>query len=233
MATMYETIMSLPLFKGISKELVSAFLEKTHVQFVNYSDGEKIVSVGDVCTHVKYVITGSVRVTVTNSFNNLKIIEKRPSGVSLAPEYLFGMDTRYPFDVEACGNVSVMQFSKEQYLNLLHTDSIYMLNCLNYLSFHSQRPVNAVRMLGDGSLESELGLWIMAMTDTSGTEIEIRCSRSDLKKITRLDEASLEASLARMKRNNLITFNNLGIKILSRRRLLDYINDRLLPQEDM
>ena len=53
MATMYETIMNLPLLKGVSKELVSSFLEKTHVQFVNFNDGEKLIEEGETCSYIK------------------------------------------------------------------------------------------------------------------------------------------------------------------------------------
>ena len=35
MASMYGTIMDLPLFKGISEDQVSAFLEKTNIEFQN------------------------------------------------------------------------------------------------------------------------------------------------------------------------------------------------------
>ena len=75
MATMYETIMSLPLFKGISRQQVSTFLEKTHVQFINYNPGERIVSVGDACTHIRYIISGEVVVTSNNYSGNLVIEE--------------------------------------------------------------------------------------------------------------------------------------------------------------
>ena len=227
MATMYETIMSLPLFKGISRQQVSTFLEKTHVQFINYNPGERIVSVGDACTHIRYIISGDVVVTSNNYSGNLVIEEKRSTGTVLAPEYLFGMDRSYPFDVVAAGNVSVMQFSKEQYLALLQSDSIYMINYLNYLSYHSQRPINAIKLMGDGSFESQLALWVMSLTDARSQSIRIKCTRDNLLQMTHVKLDELLTSLAEMKSQQLIDFTDDEINIQSRHMLLDYVTNKL------
>lgn len=63
---MYSTIMDLPLFKGISKDHVSAFLEKTHVSFVNYGKGERLHDRCQPCRVMRFVISGSVRVSHTH-----------------------------------------------------------------------------------------------------------------------------------------------------------------------
>ncbi len=139
MATMYETIMNLPLFKGLSHEQVSSFLEKTHIKFSKYSDREKIVSADERAAEVKCIISGQVRLSHIIGYNNqLKLTELRKGNEMLGADRLFGMDTTYGTDICAVGNVSTMEFSKEQYQNLLHAGSIYLLNYLNSLSYGAQ-----------------------------------------------------------------------------------------------
>lgn len=227
MATMYETIMSLPLFKGVSKDLVSTFLEKTHIQFVNFVDGDKIISKGEDCRFIKFVISGEVKVISSNHYGTLIVEEFRKSGSVFSPEHLFGMDTTYPYDAIAVGCVSVMQFSKEQYINLLQTDSIFMLNYLNYLSYHSQRPVYAIKSLFDGSFESQLALLIMSLTDKDSTEINLTCNKDYLMKMSNISSNDLEHALTKMKLNGLIDYNEFIIEIKSRRHFLDYVYDKL------
>lgn len=224
---MYETIMALPLFKGVSKDLVSIFLEKTHVEFVNYTAGEDIIVKGESCDIVRFVITGSVKVRVTNHIGNLSITEHCHTGTVLAPEYLFGLDVTYPYDVKAIGDVSIMQFSKEQYINLLQSNTIYMLNYLNYLSYHSQRPIHAIKLLGDGSFQSQLALWIMTFTASGSTNIEVQCDWEDLLKMTRHTEEEMIAAIRILSANNLISMSENSISIRSRRDLIDYVTSNI------
>lgn len=224
---MYETIMSLPLFKGVSKELVSTFLEKTNIQFVNFIDGDKIITKGDNCRFIKFLISGEVKILSSNHAGTLIVEEFRSSGSVFSPEHLFGMDTTYPYDAIAVGNVCIMQFSKEQYINLLQTDSIYILNYLNYLSYHSQRPVYAIKSLLDGKFDSQLALLIMSLTDKDSTEINLICNKEYLMKMSNMSVAELDVALDKLKSDGLIEYNEYIIEIKSRRQFLDYVYDKL------
>ena len=143
----------------------------------------------------------------------MTIEEIRTAGAVLAPEHLFGMETKYPFDVVADGNVSIMQFSKEQYMNLLQTDTIYMLNYLNYLSYHSQRPIVAIKLLSDGSFESQLALWVMSMTDSDSTEISIICDMENLSRMMHISLDEMECALQRIKSDGLIDYDKIAFTI--------------------
>ena len=137
------------------------------------------------------------------------------------------LETKYPFDVVADGNVSIMQFSKEQYMNLLQTDTIYMLNYLNYLSYHSQRPIVAIKLLSDGSFESQLALWVMSMTDSDSTEISIICDKENLSRMMHISLDEMEFALQRIKSDGLIDYDENKIIIKSRSRLIDSVFEKL------
>ncbi|MDE6143106.1 MAG: cyclic nucleotide-binding domain-containing protein, partial [Muribaculaceae bacterium] len=137
--------MDLPLFKGVGKDHISLFLEKTNIGFHNYESGERIVETGDVVRMVRFIISGEVRIIHRLEEASLTVEERCGFGKVLGADRLFGMETGYPYDVVAVGKTSVMEFSKEQYINLLHSDNIYMLNFFNYLSLRAQRPVDCLR----------------------------------------------------------------------------------------
>lgn len=223
MATMYEMIMDLPLFKGVSSEQVSSFLEKTNVQFLNYEDGETIIKAGEQCLYVKYLIRGKVMSSISNRTRSMTITETRGFGTVFSPERLFGMDTEFTADVVAIGNVSIMQFSKEQYMSLLRTDAIYMLNFLNYLSLHSQRPIDAIRMLDSGSFEEQLAIWVISFTESNATDICINCELKHLSGLTNFSEEKLKEDLNELAESKLIEFDEKCIKIISRKALIDYV----------
>lgn len=180
MATMYEMIMDLPLFKGVSKEHVSQFLEKTNVDFLNYESGETIIEKGTGVTMVKFVISGAARITHTIESLPIRIEETCGHGTVLGADRLFGISTGYAFEAKAQGRTSIMQFSKEQYVNLLHSDRIYMLNFFNYLSLRAQRQKDTVSEYAKGDLRSRLCILLNIMTLPTSKDISIVASDETL-----------------------------------------------------
>lgn len=139
MPSMYETIMDLPLFKGIGDEQLSIMLEKTKVEFLKFEDGEIIYERGENVSGLYFILNGRVKQTYNLTHNSLAIDEILGKGSVLGALHLFGMNTKYPSNAVALGKVSLMRIGKSQYLNILRTDQIYLINFVNYLSAAAQK----------------------------------------------------------------------------------------------
>ncbi len=220
MSTMYEMIMDLPLFKGVGKDQVSLFLEKTNVGFSNYNDGDTVIALGEEATMVKFVISGSVKIIHSLASCPIMIEEYCDPGRVLGADRLFGMTTGYPFWVKAVGKTSIMEFSKGQYVNLLHSDRIYMLNFFNYLSLRAQRPIEAICDYGDGGIRSRLSLLIGIMTSPGSNKIYIKASDEALSRYCSTDEGTLARWKRDMEDSGVVECTPLGIRILSRAEFL-------------
>ena len=46
MESIFEILMDLPLFQGVSREKLSELIEKTPFHFLKYADGEQIIASG-------------------------------------------------------------------------------------------------------------------------------------------------------------------------------------------
>ncbi len=178
MATMYEIIMDLPLFKGVSKDHVSAFLEKTHLEFKNFHSGEQVVLNGEPTPEIGFVFTGRIRSVFLNDDGTLRIGETSGQGKVIGADVIYGIYRNPMYSMYALDNVSVMTFSKKQYVNLLYSDPIYMLNFFNYLSLRVQRPLVTLKRYGGGGILSHLAMWINMTTDQESSDIRIEFSRS-------------------------------------------------------
>lgn len=176
MASMYEMLMDLPLFKGVGKDQISYFLEKTNIDFLNYSDSATVVDCGDPVKMIKFVISGRVRIIHPLDSASISVEEIAGFGRVLGAERLFGITTGYPYRVEALGKTSVMEFSKEQYVNLLHSDRIYILNFFNYLSLRAQRPVEAMMHYSHDDIRSRLCVLISMLTDPGSAGLAINAT---------------------------------------------------------
>ena len=73
MSSMYETIMELPLFKGVSHDKISELIETTKFHFLKYGNGETIIESGETCTHLRFLVSGSI-VRRTASINRKVVV---------------------------------------------------------------------------------------------------------------------------------------------------------------
>lgn len=136
--SMYETLMSLPLFKGISAEKVSALLEKIPLEFRQITKGETLAGRGEACDSLQFLLTGEALVS-RSLFRGRLVMEQRVGkGAVFMPENLCGLYTDYNADVTAYTAVGVMAISKPRYMDILEMDRVYLVNMLNYLSYKCQ-----------------------------------------------------------------------------------------------
>ena len=139
MSSMYETIMELPLFKGIGEDQLSQLLEKTSVEFLKFEDGETIATAKEKVQSIDFILNGRVRQTYKLTNFELAIDEILGKGSVLGALNLYGLETTYNALSMALGRVSVMRISKNDYMNILLSDRIYILNFVNYLSAAAQK----------------------------------------------------------------------------------------------
>ncbi len=228
MSTMYDVIMDLPLFKGVSHNQLSDFLEKTHIQFLRYDDGMEVVKKGEMCNYVKFIISGNIRFVQHNKNNTLSLSETLGQGNVLWPQHLYGMDTVYPATGIAEGKVSIMQFSKEQYFKALQSEMIFLLNYLNFLSLHSQLTRCSLDMLTSGSLLEYLALLLKTVTHNNGEKITIHADIPTFRNILNLDYGEAARELEMLKDRGLIDYDSDEVRIISRKKFLEVAENQLL-----
>lgn len=217
---MYEKIMDLPLFKGVSKDQVSLFLEKTHIMFHNYKAGDVISFPGEEVKMVRFVISGRVSIRHRLDSVGVTVDERSGEGRVLGADRLFGITTGYPFETVATEATSIMEFSKEQYISLLYSDRIYMLNFFNYLSLRAQRPVEAFREYADGDIPGCLRLLVGLLTDPGSEEIRLLGSDAEIARYCGVDVAGYVEWADAAEEKGMVRRTEYGLLIPSRAGML-------------
>lgn len=216
---MYENLMTLPLFKGVSYNRVSEIVGKTRLGFLKYLPGDPLVRSGEPCTGIKFIITGSVRLTIHNVSDRFRVMQTLNAPSVISPDFLFGRDTLYPADGVAIDTVSVMQIAKADFISLLHEDEIILFNYLNILSTNAQKAINGVMALTSGSLEERIAFWIIALTQMDATDIVLQARQRDLYALFGVQRTSFMAALDSLRDRGIITYSTNEINVLSRREL--------------
>lgn len=170
---MYDTIMDLPLFKGIGEEQLSNMLEKTSMEFLKFEDGEIIAKEDERVRFVDFILSGHViqRFPVENF--DLAVEETLAPGSIPGVLHLFGLNTTFTGSCKAMGKVSILRITKAQYMQILQSDRIYMMNFVNLLSAAAQK-MPELMMKGKGpSISRELEVLAFSIASKSAECVDI------------------------------------------------------------
>lgn len=178
--SMYETIMSLPLFKGASYDAIHEFVEKTHLSFEKYRPGETIVNADQICHSVFSLLSGSVVSERAIFDGNVIVRETVTAPKMIGIEHLFGMETEFAAHIRAKDQCSVMSFSKTHFLRILHQNELFMLNYLNYLALEAQYSRIALKRTQMKDARAQLAFLVDIATSRTARDIQIECARIPL-----------------------------------------------------
>lgn len=162
--SMFELLMDLPLFKGVSLNTISQVVGEAKFHFLKYPEGETIIREHEPCTHLTFVIAGSVRLTTVNANGRFAVSQTLRAPAVIAPDFLYGRVTSYPCHVMALDDVSILKISKADYAKILTTDPVFMFNYLNTLSVNAQKSVEGILSLTTGEIDERIAFWIIALT---------------------------------------------------------------------
>ena len=173
---------------------------------------------------MKFIISGQARSTITNTTERFKVAQTLSAPSVIAPEFLFGRATNYPCTVDAISDTGILQISKNDYMTILNRDHIFLYNFLNILSMNAQKSVDGILALSSGDLEERIAFWIIALTQSSGTDIKVTCRQRDLYSLFGVQRTSFIATLESMKQRGIIDYNSNEISVLSRPELTKLIH---------
>lgn len=217
---MYELLMELPLFKGVSHARLSEIVGTAKFHFLKYPAGEQIIRAGELCDHLTFVISGSVRSTVTNSSRRFSVGQTLAAPAVIAPDFLFGRLTEYPCDVVAMETTGILKIAKADYIKILSKDPVFMFNYLNALSVSAQRGQHGLLCLTTGSLDERIAYWIISLTQPGGKDITLTCTTHDLCTLFGVQRSTFTSIMDEMQELDLVSYNNKQIIVHDRREML-------------
>lgn len=223
--SMFEKLMDLPLFRGVNRDRISEIVEKAKFHFLKYLPGHEVVRAGDACSHLKFILSGSVRLTIANHDGRFSVDQTLTGPDVISPDFLFGRATSYPGTAVALTPTSILQIEKSDYLKILKSDPVFMLNYLNYLSMNAQKAVLGVLGLTQGSIQERISFWIIALSQPTGSDIALKCKQRDLYSVFGVQRSTFKAALESMKERGLINFTSDSIEIHNRRALINLLLD--------
>jgi len=213
---MFEQLLELPLFSGVTHEKLAQIVGGAKFHFLKYADGERIISRGEQCAHLTFVISGSVRSTIANTDGRFSVSQTLAAPALLSPDFMFGRFTRYACDVIALGDVSILRVSKNDYVRILCSDQIFLFNYLNILSANAQKAQQGVLSFTTGDIGERIAFWVIALSQPGGTDIVLTCHKHDLSSLFGLQRAPFEEGLRDLQEKGVLDYNDKELVIKDR-----------------
>ena len=212
MNSMYQQLMQLPLFQGVSAEKITELVEKLPFHFLKYRSNEQIVAAGDPCTHIRFIVSGKVRVVMNCSKLKVSLEQTLSTPNVLAPDYLFGRETVYPYTAFAEGPCGILQLLKGDYIKMINTDKVFLFNILNYLSSGSQRGTAMALAAKDGSVDERLAMLMNVLTVNGATDVVLKYKQKDLCSLLGTQRTTLVAMLDRLTDQEILQYGSSEMK---------------------
>lgn len=220
---MYQQLMQLPLFQGVSSDRITALVEKLPFHFLKFRNGEQIFTAGDQCTHMRFIVSGQVRLETPFDCLRVSLLQTLPSPHVLAAEYLFGRETTYPYSAVADGPCGILQLRKSDYVTMLGSDKVFLFNILNYLSSGSQRNSSSYVAIKENSVIDRLAMMMDSLVIAGATDVVLRFKQKDLCTLLGTQRTTLISSLDKLVDEEIIDYDSNGLRVLNQSKLADYI----------
>ena len=192
--TMFERLLQLPLFQGLTTREISDVMAHVRLNFVNYLPGDELIVQGDACRELIYILSGEVvseyrdeqgRFSLTEQLPNLKVIE---------PYNLFGMRQRvsrtYTFATEGV----TLSIEKPVLLRHLLTNDIIKINLLNIVCNRYQQTLSLLCAHPDDTITDKIVKFVRSYSTVPKGKKSISIKMTTLAEM--IHETRLNVSIA-------------------------------------
>lgn len=222
---MFEQLLQLPLFQGLSSETISLLVEKYPFHFLKFHDGEKIIEVGENNTHARFIVSGSARVKTRFSHLQVELSQTLTAPQVLGAVSLFGMNTTFPYEAVALGTCGVLQIKKSDYISMLQGDKVLLFNILNYLSLNSQRFTTSLLSVKQCSLIERLAIVVESLTTRNSSDVVLSYRQKDLCSLLGTQRNTLINAIETLAEAGIVTQDGNCISINDLRQFSAYCKD--------
>lgn len=130
-------LLQMPLFKGLTEDVLLKFILKQRHALKHYKSKEFIALQGDLYRSLYILCNGSVRTQMVSAEGKQLTIETLQAPSLLAPAFIFASENRFPVNIEALSTTEVLIINKDEFLEFMHQHPAVMHNFLKLISDRS------------------------------------------------------------------------------------------------
>ena len=139
----YDRLLQFPLFQGMSRDDLEIVAGHTRFGFQKVAAGRQIIHAGDPCTHLYFLINGTLKIETFSDDSRYSVIEQMSSPYILQQESIFGYYQRYTHNFYALTDANFLTLDKEEVVRLTEDFLVFRLNLMNHLATQTQKLIQS------------------------------------------------------------------------------------------
>lgn len=190
--TMYDTLLQLPLFQGMSKAELSEVVEKVKFHFHKFGDREVLFTQGDTCDKLVFLLRGRLTADTAAPCGAFSFEELVEWPAIVEPHSLFGKRPCYKATYVTQGEVALLTIDKQYIYSVLDKYEVFRMNFFNLLSNKTEQLYERIWSIDAQELEGRLIHFIRSLCSTPHGMKILRVKMEDLANL--LDDTRLNVS---------------------------------------
>lgn len=212
--SMFEMLLNLPLFQGLSRNDLTQILEKVCFRFRNMNPGDLLQQQGTPCKDMVFLMNGEIFVK-TLMKNDMTFYESCHAPVLIQPESLFGLRPVYTHSFIAKTPVTVIEIEKGIVLSDLFNYEIFRLNFFNKLCTQSQYFSSLLWHPFPNTVEERVARFFLTHSIAPAGEKALRARMKDFADYVAVSRIAMSRALNRMADRGLVHLSRGLVKVPS------------------
>ena len=210
---MYDTLLSLPLFQGMSQADFNSLLQKIRLDFVRYEAGSVIINSGDRCSSLAFLINGTVESSRQGMNGQFTFMEQIDAPYLIEPYSMFGRVGSYQRTYTAVTPCSFLMVDKQYIYTELGKYNICRMNLLNILSGRVQQLDSHIWSLDGMTLRERIIRFIKGLSDLQNGRKQLIIKMNDLATLMDATRLNVSRELNALEKDGIISLRRKEIFI--------------------
>lgn len=222
---MYESLLRLPYFQGMSKDEITSILDKVAFDFRKLSDGETISQEGERCDKFIILTNGEVLSTAVAPDGTYSLTEEIEAPYAIEPYSLFGKDTTFKRRYTAKGNCTILVIDKQYLFSEFTKYEIFTINFLNLISRRAQIQSYAIWNYTPQSIKGRIVQFIGMRCNSIDGRKSVQIKMERLASILCETRLNVSKALNELQDDGYIELHRKEIVVPSLKRMIDEIKE--------
>jgi CRP/FNR family transcriptional regulator, dissimilatory nitrate respiration regulator len=215
---------AIPIFHGLSDEIIGQLLEQVVYQRSQYPPGSLVISQGEACNRLLILVEGMVKGEMTGPGGKSLKIEDLEAPAVLAPAFLFGQMNHFPVNILALSNCKFMIIRRDELLKLFKLNQQVLQNFLSMISSRAQFLSEKLRFHSFKSLKAKLAFYLLNEAGSLKT-FKLRHSQNELAELMGVARPSVGRMFLQLQEEGLVDVRYRQVEIRNREQLVLACNE--------